>query len=128
VPVAGQRQRPAVAGEDVALVVHVAHFHLHALDRGIDIARRAAGADFFAQHVPGLDGLAQFDFDAVVDHGAEAREAEFEEGREPFELEGIAGALQVLHHVLHVLGDEVRQHVAVMQAGAPAHQALLLPE
>ena len=83
----------------MAVVVHVAHLYLQALDRGIDIARRAAGGDFIAQHVPGFDGPAQFDLDAALDHGAEAREAEFEEGREPVELEGMAGALQVEHHL-----------------------------
>jgi hypothetical protein len=52
--------------------------HLHALDRGIDEAHRAATRRFLAQHVPRLKRLAQFDLHAAVGHRAEPREAELE--------------------------------------------------
>ena len=38
-------------------------------------------------------------------------------------FESIAGPLQIKHHIVHVLGDEMRQHETVMQFGAPADQA-----
>ena len=42
--------------------------------------------------------------------------------REPAELERIAGIVELRDHVLEVLPDEVRQHEAVVQLGAPARQ------
>ncbi len=60
------------------------------------------------------------------------REAEFEVRREPAGVEGEAGLLHLLDDVAEILLDEVRQHEAVVQLGAPARQALrcvrLLPE
>ena len=59
-----QRHAAAVAGDDVARIGQAADFDLQALDRRIDVAGRAAAARLFAQHVPGLDGLAQFEIHA----------------------------------------------------------------
>ncbi len=62
----------------------------------------------------------------------DARKAEFEMRREPFGLQRVARLRGVVDHVLEVLPDEVRQHEAVVQLGAPAHELLrpvgLLPE
>ena len=44
-----------------ALAARPRDAHLHALDRGVDVAHRAAGRAFLAQHVPGLERLAQLD-------------------------------------------------------------------
>ena len=79
----GQRQHAAVAGDRVAAADHAGHLDLHALDGRIDVARGAGAADLLAQHVPGLDGLAQLERHAVVGHRAVAREAKLDERLEP---------------------------------------------
>ena len=76
--------------------------------------------------MPRLDGLTQLKFNAVVDHGAVAREAELMERRKPGIVKGVTGAPQVFHHIMKIGGDVVRQHKAVMQLGAPAHQLFVV--
>ena len=65
-PVGCSGSATAVAGHRMALADQPGHLHLQPLDRGIDVARRAARAGLLAEHVPGLDRLAQLDLDAVV--------------------------------------------------------------
>src|SRR5947207_8938046 len=84
-----QGQAAAVTGDGVALRDEALHADLQALDRGIDEARGAAGAGLFAQDVPGLDGLPQFDVDAFIANRAIDRKAEFEVAREPIGFERI---------------------------------------
>ena len=64
---------------------------LQPLDRGIDVAHRAAAAALFAQHMPGLERLAQFQLDAAVVDLAEDGKAEFALRLEPVRLESVAG-------------------------------------
>src|SRR5258706_7381720 len=72
---ARHRYAPAVAGDDITLLVEAAHAHLHALERRIDVAHRAARGAFLAEHVPRLERLAQFDLDGPVMHAAVQRKA-----------------------------------------------------
>ena len=95
---------------------------LDPLDGRIDVARRAAGAALLAEHMPRLERHAQLDGDARGGEVAEQREAEIAVRREPGELERIAGVVELADDVLEVLPDEVRQHEAVVQLGAPARQ------
>ncbi len=70
------------------------------------------------------EGAAQFDLDAAHGKLADLREAELQVRREPLGLEGQAVGLHVFHDVVEVLLHEVGQQEAIMQLGAPAHQAL----
>ncbi|OPZ22870.1 MAG: hypothetical protein BWZ10_00191 [candidate division BRC1 bacterium ADurb.BinA364] len=76
--------------------------------------------------------MAQFEGDALDRKIAVFRETELEVRGKPFRLEGEAGLLHFLDHVGEILLDEMRQHEAVVQLGAPARQPLrrvgLLPE
>ena len=65
--------------------------HLDPLERGVDIARRAARPALLAEHVPRLECHAQLDRRAGGGEVAEQREAEVAVRREPGEVEGIAG-------------------------------------
>ena len=85
-----QRQAPAVAGDDVARIVQPLDLDLQALDRGVDVAHRAAAARLLAQHVPRLERLAQFELDAALGDRRRSREAELEMRREPLGLEAVA--------------------------------------
>ncbi len=88
-PVAVMRQAPAVAGDRHAgLASKPVALHLQALDRGIDEAHRAADRAFLAQHVPGLQRLADLELDAAMLDLAEEREAELALRVEPDRVEG----------------------------------------
>ena len=98
-----QRDRAAVAGDDVAPVDHPAHLDLDALDRRIDVARRAPGRRLLAEDVPRLDRLAQLADDAAAGlDRPEEREAELVVRGEPARVEAEAGFAQVVEHVLEV--------------------------
>ena len=62
----GSGTRAAVAGDDVTAFAQALDFDLQPLDRGIDEAHGAAGDVLFAQHVPGLDRLPQFEPHAAM--------------------------------------------------------------
>src|SRR5262249_40625984 len=67
---AGRRHRhtAAVAGDDMARRIEVLNADLQPLDRGVDEARGAADETLLAQHVPGLERLAQLEIDAAGLH------------------------------------------------------------
>ena len=67
------------------------------------IADGAAGRGFLAQDMPGFDRLAEFDVDAAMLDRAVKRETEFKMRREPFGLDRIAGAVQIVEHVVEIL-------------------------
>ena len=115
-----------VAGQDVAALGESGRLQLQALHRGVDIARGAKTGGFLPQHMPGLDGPAQLQLDIVELYPAVVGKAELLEGGQPVKVEGVAVGLQVCHHELHVLPDVVRQHKAIVQLGAPAHQGLVV--
>ena len=105
---------------------------LNAFERRIDKASGTARGVLFAQHMPGLERETQFHLHTLGHEIAQPREAEVEVWRKPVGLDRVAEATQLLHHVAQVLPDEVRQHEAVVQLGAPSLQARrpvrLLPE
>ena len=73
--------------------------------------------------MPGLERLAQLEFDAARGEVAVLREAELEMRREPFDLQRDSPQRVLLgEHVREVLLDEVRQHEAIVQLGAPARE------
>ena len=117
-----QRHRHAIAGQHIAVTRQATEFDLHALQRGVDIAYRAAAPALLAQHMPGLQGLTQFQLDALDTEIAGFGKAELEVRSKPLAVQAIAAAVQLLQHVGKILLDKVRQQVAVMQLGAPAHQ------
>ena len=117
-----QRQRAAIAGDQMTRFSEAIHFDLHALDRRIDVARGCACVHFFAQHVPRLDGLTQFETHIRVSGRAMARETKLDERREPTEVERVTGALQITNYIPHVGRDKMRQHELIVQARAPTNE------
>ena len=75
---------------------------------------------FFAQHVPGLERLAQFELHAAALHGAIMRKAKLALRIEPDRIEIVSRPLEVVQDLHEVVPDEMFQHVAVMQRRAPA--------
>ena len=117
-----QRHAPLVAGDDVALGIGAFELHLQALDRTVDEAHRAAERTSLAHHVPGLERLVERQRQALVLRLTAEREAELELRGEPFRLEVEAVRLEVGEHVEEVGPHEMRQHEAVVQRRAPAHE------
>ena len=73
------------------------------------IAHRAADGAFLAEHMPGLERLADFEPDAAVLDDAADGKAEFALRLEPFRLEAIAGAIEIGEHA-H--GNPARRNAA----------------
>jgi hypothetical protein len=121
-PGRAQRQRAPVAGRHIALRREPAHLELDALERGVDITHRAARRAFLAEHVPGLERLAQLQLRDPQRLIAELRKAELEMRREPLEPQSKARAVRLLDHLGEILPDEVRQHEAVVQLRSPARE------
>src|SRR5262245_44464618 len=110
----------------MAGLIETLRLHLQTLDRGIDEARGASGCPLLAQHVPGLERLAQFEpHAAVMDHASE-REAEFALRLEPGRIDAIAGAGEIIENGQKLLPHEMREHEPVMQRRAPAHRRAAL--
>src|SRR3954447_6265372 len=76
--------------------------------------------------MPGLQRLTQFQRHAAMVDAAKYGKAEFELGRVPFRREIIAGLPELGEHAQKVFPEEMRQHEAIMQRGAPAHELTLL--
>src|SRR5579864_1896696 len=106
----------------MAVFVEALDLDLQPLDRRIDEAYRGAGIALLAQHVPGLDRLAQFERDAAVMHGAAHRETKLPLRLEPGRIEGVAGGFEIVQDFAEILPDEMLEHEAVVQRGAPAHR------
>ena len=99
--------------------------HLHPLERGVDVARRAAERHLLAEHVPRLDCTAQLEADPGDRRLPEPGETELPEGLEPAGVEVRSVAEEVVglaHDVLEVGHREGGQEERVVQAGAPAHE------
>ena len=71
-----QRHAAPVAGDDVALGIGRRQLDLQPLGRTVGVARRAADRAGLAQHMPGLQRLAELELDALVFDLAAEREAE----------------------------------------------------
>jgi hypothetical protein len=118
-----QRNGAAIDGQQEAVIRHAGGPYLQALDGGVDKAHGAADGAFLTHHMPGFEGAAQLDLDAAHGELADLRETELHVRRKPLRLEGQAVGLHVFHDVVEVLLHEMRQQEAVVQLGAPAHQA-----
>jgi hypothetical protein len=112
----------AIAGDHVARVDHPVCQHLHSFQRGIDISRRPARARFFAGHVPGFNGLPEFQLDAALLDLAVERKSKFQVWIEPFHSQRVAGLIQVGNNILQILVHEMREHEAVVNFRAPPDQ------
>src|SRR5580700_1455766 len=106
----------------MTVFVETRDFDLQPLDRGIDEAHRGAGIALLAQHVPGLDRLAQLELDAAVMYGAAQRKTKLPLRLEPDRIEGVAGGFEIVQDVAKILPDEMLEHEAVVQRGAPTHR------
>ncbi len=119
-----QGNRPAVAGDGIAVGRKPAQLDLDALHGGVDVAHRAAGRSLFAHDVPRLERLAQLEQRPTA-HGevAELRKTELEMRREPIEAQVESRVALLLEHVLEVQPDEMRQQKAVVELRAPTREA-----
>ena len=121
-----QRHRAAVARQHEPFIHPTGHQCLHALHGAVDEPRRAAAGRLLAEHVPGLQRMAQFQRDTAQRDLADAREAEFEMRREPGAIETEPVRAKLLQHVGEILRDVMRQQEVVVDAGAPVHQTPLV--
>ncbi len=87
---------------DEPVAGHAGGQHLQALDRRIDVARRAAGRGLLAEHVPGLERLAERQVNRARRQLAGHRKAELEVRREPLGRHRVAGAPHFFEHVLEI--------------------------
>ena len=99
---------------------------LQTLHGCIDKPHRAADGAFFAQHMPGLQRLPDFELHAAMLDNSKHRKPELELRFEPRHVEFISGALQIGERAAKILLDEIGQHEPVMQRRAPTHQRTLL--
>src|SRR5271156_1420195 len=121
-----QRNRAAIAKHGKAGADHARYLHLQTLDGGIHTPGGATAGSFFAEHVPGLERVAQFQVDAAGGHGTDGWKAELEVGSKPVAAKGVTGPIQIVDHILPVRLHEVRQHEAVVQAVSPGNQFLAI--
>src|SRR5215813_12382848 len=103
--------------------------HLQPLNRGVDEARGYASGRIFAQHVPRLERVSQFKFDASVGDCAIERKTKLTLGMKPLRVEVIAGAEEIFQNAEKVAPHEVFQHESVVQRRTPTYRrpALRLP-
>src|SRR5262249_56680171 len=104
---------------------------LQALDRRVDVARRAARAGLLAQHGPWLERVADLHLHVAVAHGAVARKAELILRLEPLGTERKPGVLEVRQYVGEISPHEVGEEEAVVERRPPAHErpaVRLVPE
>src|SRR5580698_5837628 len=116
------RHSPAVASHPIPIGRQAARLDLEALQRGIDITRRAAGRALLAHHMPRFKRLPQFEQRTSHREVAELGEAKFEVRREPVETHAEAGLILLLDDVRKILENEMRQQKSVMQLGSPTRQ------
>ncbi len=87
-PVERHRHPAAVAGHDMAALDEARRLSPASRSTEVStIAHRAAGRALLAQHVPGLQRLAQFQRDAAMMDAAEDGEAELALRQIPFRIE-----------------------------------------
>ena len=111
-----------VAGHDIALGIGGRQLHLHPLGRRIGVAGGAADGAGLAEHVPGLERLADLELDALVFDLAAERKAELGLRLVPVGAEVEALELEVGEDVEKVLPDVMAEHEPVVQRRAPARQ------
>src|SRR5580765_1995595 len=126
-----QRHAMAVARDGEAVADESARLDLQAFERAVHVTYRAADRAFFAEDVPRFERGAEFDLQIASLQIADARETKLEVRREPIELERITGVVQIVDDIAEIRLAKVRQHPAVVDVRAPAHEVVgvgLLPE
>ncbi|MNE46026.1 hypothetical protein D3C80_1403460 [compost metagenome] len=118
-----QRHGDSIAGQPIALGTHATDLDLQALQRRIDVTHIATASALLAQHMPGLKGLAQLQFNTVDCVIAHFGETKLQVRGKPLGTQGEARGVELDQNVGKILLDKVRQHEAVMQRRAPACQA-----
>src|SRR5688500_6801861 len=121
-----QRDAPSIAGDHEPVARQSPGFHLHPLERTIDIPDRSARAGFFTEHVPWLQRRADLHLHLALHEVADPRETKLEMRREPLHLEGISRVSEVAKNVAQVAFAEVGKHPAVVQIRAPGHKAVCI--
>ena len=121
-----QRNPAAVAGHDVPPVRQPSHLDLHAFQRRIHVSGRPAADNLLAEHVPGFDGLSQFDIDALSGDLTDHRKSEFEVRGKPLTFKRISGRPHLVEHLVEVRRHEMGQHEAIVNGGSPSHETLTI--
>src|SRR5262249_12339562 len=121
-----QRNPSSVTGDDIARVCHAADLNLETLDGKINVTGRSTRGSFFPEHMPRLNGHAQFQLQVPHLDGAVVGKAEFPERRVPLQLEGIADFLQFADDFAQILPQIMWQHESVLQGGTPTHERVLI--
>src|SRR5205085_10346081 len=99
---------------------------LHALERRIDVAGRARRTRLLPEHVPRLERRADLEVKSGGIEVADLRKAELEMRSEPFRLYCVPARRKIAEHFPEIVPDEMRQHPAVVDRAAPAHELLLV--
>ena len=126
VPAGCSGSTAAVARDDISRIGQAADFDFQPLQRRVDVADRAAAAGLFAQHMPRLDRVPQFQVHRLARHAADLRKAKLEVRHEPVQLEGVAGLPQIVDDFGEILPHEMRQHEPVVQNRPPAGQRVFI--
>src|SRR6266571_4916988 len=71
-----QRDAAAIHAERETVADQAADLDLEAFERAIDVTDGRAATGFFAEHVPGLEGGAEFNLNIALDEFTDARKAE----------------------------------------------------
>src|SRR5262252_8366591 len=100
--------------------------HLQPLNRGVDEARGYASGRIFAQHVPRLERVSQFQPDAAVGDGAIERKTKLALSMKPLRIEIVAGAAEIVQNLEKVPPNEVFQHESVVKRRAPTYRRATL--
>ena len=126
-----QRNAAAIHRKGKPISDETARLHLQAFERAVHVTNRAARRAFLAEDVPGFESGAELDLHVALCEVANAWEAKLEVRREPVRLERKTSITQVMDDVLEIRLAEVRQHPAVVDVRAPAHEIVgvgMLPE
>src|SRR5580692_2984480 len=107
------------------ILVQIIDLDLKPVDRGVNKAHGSALDGFFAEHVPGLDRLAQLKTDSAMPHRSAERETELPLRLEPCRIEGVTGAFEIIQHFQEILPDKMFEHETIMQRSAPTHRLAL---
>src|SRR5215469_11506264 len=99
---------------------------LQPLNRGVDEARGYASGRIFAQHVPRLERVSQFQPDAAAGDGTIKRKTKLALGMKPIRIEVVAGAAEIFQNPEKVPPNEVLQHESVVQRRAPTYRGATL--
>src|SRR5450432_1277916 len=121
-----ERDPATVAGNCIARVRREPrHLCLNPLERRVHGANGSAGGSLFREHIPGLEGVTQFEFESLSSDRSDLRKAKLHVRCKPLLFEIVASPAQAGEHIEKVAPDKVREHKTIMQRGAPPYQASL---